>query len=152
MAFLDAIKTCFRKYVVFSGRATRAEFWYFVLFTFIVSLIAAGLDNALGLTPEGAVTGILSSLAGLALLLPSLAVTVRRLHDVNRSGWWILLALVLVIGDLFLIFAFYIKKSVAGANRFGPDPLVATRPTTAPAPVTAPAGYTDGQLTGTPEA
>lgn len=143
MAFLDAIKTSLRKYVDFSGRATRAEFWYFVLFNLIVTLIAAGLDNALGLAQQGG--GILTSLVGLALLLPGLAVSVRRLHDIDRSGWWILLGLVPLLGGLFLIFAFYLKTSTAGDNRFGPTPL-ATESVAAPAP------GTDEQLTGAPEA
>ena len=91
MTFGESISTCFRKYVAFGGRATRSEYWWFVLFTFLVSLVASFVSQAL------------SSLFSLAVLLPSIAVGVRRLHDTDRSGWFLLLWLIPVIGWIILI-------------------------------------------------
>src|SRR5512147_2937684 len=90
MTFQESIRTCFQKYVVFDGRATRSEYWWFVLFTFLASL-------ALGF-----VSDLLSSLFSLAVLLPSLAVGARRLHDIDKSAWWLLLWLVPIIGWIVL--------------------------------------------------
>lgn len=85
-SFGDAISTCFSKYVTFSGRASRSEYWYFVLFNALVSLVAGFLDASIfGLENELSPIG---SIVSLVLLLPSLSVGVRRLHDTNRSGWW----------------------------------------------------------------
>ena len=85
MSFAESISACFRKYIVFSGRAQRSEYWWFFLFTFIVSVV-------LGIIASFApVLQFLEWVFSLAVLLPSLAVTVRRLHDTNRTGWWILL-------------------------------------------------------------
>lgn len=109
MDFVTAIKTVFGKYVVFEGRALRSEFWYFQLFMMIVQLIL----NAI-LPP-------LAGVFGLAVLLPSLAVGARRLHDIGRSGWWQLLLLVPVIGVIVLIVWWASKGE--GDNRFGPAPV-----------------------------
>ena len=92
MTFGESIKTCFSKYATFGGRASRSEYWWFVLFTFLASA-AAGI---MGET----VSGVFS----LAILLPSLAVGARRLHDVDKSGWFLLLWFVPIIGWLILIF------------------------------------------------
>nr|MDQ6897787.1 DUF805 domain-containing protein [Actinomycetota bacterium] len=81
MSFADAIKSCFSQYVGFAGRARRSEFWYFYLFTIIVSIGASVLQRAVSNSSSGVITGIV----GLALILPSLAVGVRRLHDTGRS-------------------------------------------------------------------
>lgn len=91
MTFTDAIGTCFRKYVNFDGCASRSEFWWWFLFTVIVSLVCRQVSFGLA--------GAFS----LATLLPSIAVGVRRLHDANRSGWWMLLYLLPVIGWIILI-------------------------------------------------
>jgi len=129
MNFTDSITTCFRKYVDFHGRARRSEFWYWVLFVFLVGIVASVLDSALGLGGRTDISdglflrsGILSGLASLALFLPGLAVAVRRLHDVGQSGWWVLLNLIPFIGSLILIFAFYIRDSQPGPNQHGPNP------------------------------
>jgi uncharacterized membrane protein YhaH (DUF805 family) len=87
MGFGDAVRICFEKYVGFSGRARRSEYWWFFLFLFLVHLVAAVLDAAVA---RGQSTGPIGALASLGLFLPSLAVTVRRLHDINRSGFWVL--------------------------------------------------------------
>lgn len=89
MDFGTSIKTCFSKYATFSGRARRSEFWWFFLFSILGSIVAAIIDAAIG-SEMGAVGNIFS----LALFLPSLAVGSRRLHDINKSGWWQILPLV----------------------------------------------------------
>ncbi|GFE48835.1 hypothetical protein So717_05880 [Roseobacter cerasinus] len=89
MSLTESVKTCFRKYFTFSGRASRSEYWWFTLFAIALGLVASGLEtfiNAATDTPEGPL--ILSGAASLATLFPSLAVTWRRLHDIDRSGLW----------------------------------------------------------------
>jgi len=115
-AFVGAIKTCISKYVVFDGRAARSEYWYWALFYVIIYL---GLTI---LTSISDIFSILLGLAALALLLPSLAVTIRRLHDLDRSGWWIFISLVPIIGPILLIY-WYCQRGTVGDNQFGADPL-----------------------------
>ena len=128
MSFGEAIRSGFDNYANFSGRASRSAYWWWALFNILVSLAAQFLDRVLGLGPVGADTnyglraGLLTGLLGLALLLPSLAVGVRRLHDTDRSGWWILIALIPIIGWLVLLF-FYVTPGTPGPNRYGPPPL-----------------------------
>ena len=88
MDFMTAVRTCLSKYVDFSGRARRSEFWYFVLFTFLVGIVASILDGVLGTDYDDRGGGLSVRSPALALLLPWLAVGVRRLHDTGRSGWW----------------------------------------------------------------
>ncbi|WP_027467485.1 DUF805 domain-containing protein [Deefgea rivuli] len=107
MKFEESIKICFSKYADFKGRAIRSEYWWFALFTFLVSI-------ALGMFSE-----VASGLFSLATLLPSLAVGARRLHDTNRSGWWQLIGLVPVIGWIVLIYWF--AQEGHGQNRFDVD-------------------------------
>ncbi len=122
MSFTDAIRKCFQNYVGFSGRAARSEYWWWFLFVLVGNLLFGALDGMLfGAGAEGGV-GILGAIFGLATLLPSIAVAVRRLHDRDMSGWWVLLALIPLIGFLILLF-FYVQKGTDGQNRFGPDPL-----------------------------
>jgi uncharacterized membrane protein YhaH (DUF805 family) len=116
MSFVDAIKSGFTQYVGFTGRARRSEYWYWVLFTIILSVIASILQRAANNSQNGFIT----SIVGLAILLPSLAVAVRRLHDTSRSGWWILLGLIPVVGAIILI-VFYVQDS-HGDNQYGPSP------------------------------
>ena len=113
MSFADAIKTCFNKYVDFSGRARRSEYWYWILFTVIVDIVARAIDAGIGVM-------LIASLASLALALPSIAVAVRRLHDTGRSGWWFLLIFAIVIGWIFLII-WYCEDSHPD-NQYGPNP------------------------------
>jgi uncharacterized membrane protein YhaH (DUF805 family) len=121
MGFTDAIKTGFQKYIGFSGRAARSEYWYWVLFVLLLQIVAWLVDmtlfgfNTTGVNPIGVIVS-------LATLLPGLAVSVRRLHDIDRVGWWIFLALIPVIGAIVLIYWACLRGTV-GANRFGPDPL-----------------------------
>ncbi|MEA2166980.1 MAG: hypothetical protein QOF76_280 [Solirubrobacteraceae bacterium] len=97
MSFTEAIRDAFSKYVTFSGRSSRAAYWWFYLFVLLVAIAAYLLDLALG------TKGILYGLAILVLLLPNLAVTVRRLHDSGHSGWWLLIALIPLIGAIVLL-------------------------------------------------
>jgi uncharacterized membrane protein YhaH (DUF805 family) len=130
MDFRSAVETGFRKYVTFSGRASRSEYWWWALFYVLVFIVSGILDSILfpgstGVqTGEGRVAysgGAITAIAGLALLLPSLAVTARRLHDTDRSGWWILISLIPLIGAIVLLF-FMATKGTLGVNRFGPPP------------------------------
>lgn len=124
MDFQTAIKACFSKYVTFSGRASRSEFWWFILFIVIGNFVLGIVDLSLfGRSAGGDSISILGGLFSLAVFLPSIAVGVRRLHDVDKSGWWYLLALIPLVGGLILIVFFFIHRGTPGANRFGEDPL-----------------------------
>ena len=119
MNFVQAIKSGFSNYVTFSGRACRSEYWFWVLFTVIGGLVTVILDSVIfgyqaGVTP-------LNGIFDLATFLPGLAVAARRLHDTDRTAWWLLLALT-VIGAILLI-VWFCFRGTPGANRFGPDPL-----------------------------
>jgi uncharacterized membrane protein YhaH (DUF805 family) len=118
MNFIEAIQAGFRQYGSASGRARRSEFWYWTLFSIIVSAITAGVDY---LVFPGGSLGPVQSVANLALLLPSWAVSIRRLHDINRTGYWVLIAFT-VVGILLLIY-WACLKGTDGDNDFGPDPL-----------------------------
>lgn len=116
-----------RNYTNFSGRARRKEYWMFVLFNFIFVVIAAVLDNVLGLTfAPGIPYGWIYLLYTLFVLLPSLAVGVRRLHDIGKSGWWLLIALIPLIGGIWLL-VLLVTDGNAGDNEYGPDPKQAER-------------------------
>jgi uncharacterized membrane protein YhaH (DUF805 family) len=125
-----------RHYADFSGRARRKEFWYFSLVSFIVNLVVVGIDvvivEPLGMTFENDV-GPLTFLYQLAVLVPSLAVSVRRIQDLDRTGWWLALILVPFIGWLVLL-AFFVTKGTTSPNHYGPDPK--DDGTTAPAAAT----------------
>ncbi len=114
MSFAEAIRSVFSKYATFSGRARRSEFWWYTLFTVLVYIVAAIIDAAIG-------NSVVSIIVGLALLLPSLAVTARRLHDTGRTGWWILLVLIPVIGAIVLL-VFECQDSQPGSNSYGSSP------------------------------
>ncbi|WP_235031246.1 DUF805 domain-containing protein [Geminicoccus flavidas] len=118
MDFQTAIRTCFSKFATIQGRAARAEYWYFFLFYLIVIFAAGVLDAVLF---RHNANGPLSTLVWLVLLLPWLAVAVRRLHDRDRSGWWLLLHVVPVVGQIVLI-VWFCLPSTPGPNRFGPPP------------------------------
>ena len=102
MDFQTSIKTCFNKYVVFSGRASRSEFWWFVLFILIISMIGWVVDVMIFGYPAE-VTGPMGWIITIATILPSLAVGARRLHDTDKTGWWQLLWITIVGGILVLI-------------------------------------------------
>jgi uncharacterized membrane protein YhaH (DUF805 family) len=108
----------FKKFAQFEGRSRRKEYWSFVLLNFGVAIAAAVLDLAIG-------ARIVGALVTLAFLIPSISVGMRRLHDTGRSGWWLLIVLVPVIGIIALI-VFFAQKGEAGENKYGPDPLIDT--------------------------
>lgn len=103
-----------KKYAVFEGRARRMEYWIFNLINLLVTLLLAGIDAMTGM-------GWMGPVYGLAVILPSLAVTVRRLHDTNRSGWWILINLIPLIGPIILL-VFMCLDGDEYANDYGPNP------------------------------
>ena len=111
-----------KQYVDFNGRARRKEYWMFVLFNIIFFIVAMILDNLLGLGFEnGGGPGILFVVYWLAVFLPSLAVQIRRLHDIGKSGWWILINFIPLIGVIWLL-VLYCTDSTSGSNEYGPNP------------------------------
>ncbi len=108
-----------KKYAVFDGRAGRPEFWFFMLFNIIASIILGVIDGVLGLSVSGA--GILGLVYSLGVLVPSLAVGARRLHDTGRSGWWQLIGLIPLLGLIVLI-VFFVMESNPGDNKYGSNP------------------------------
>lgn len=131
-----------RRYARFSGRARPKEYWMFVLFLLLCLILLSIVEGALGLSTTehwvrrgpwwasaGASTrgGPLTGLFMLAMLIPYLAVAVRRLHDTDRSGWWLLIAFIPIIGSIVLLI-FFIMSGTRGPNRFGPDPVEVGEP------------------------
>ena len=110
-----------KKYAVFGGRARRKEYWMFFLINLIISVVLIAIDNLIGTFSPQASVGLLESIYSLAVLIPSLAVTVRRLHDTGRTGWWILIGLIPVIGGIVLLI-FMLLDSEPGSNEYGPNP------------------------------
>lgn len=110
-----------KRYAQFSGRADRSEYWYFFLFNILFLIGAMLLDNILGFNYPNVPYGILYSVYALASLLPGLAAAVRRLHDVNKSGWYILVALIPLVGSIWLL-VLLASKGTHGENKYGPDP------------------------------
>lgn len=115
---MENIKTAFNivisKYVTFSGRASRPEFWWWVLAVFLLTLAASAIDSILFDDSQP-----VAALLNLGLFLPNIAVAARRLHDIGKSGWWLLLALIPIIGFLVLLY-FYVQPSEPGPNDYGP--------------------------------
>ncbi|MDO8307544.1 MAG: DUF805 domain-containing protein [Actinomycetota bacterium] len=144
MGFIEAIKHNFSNYATFSGRAQRSQFWWWYLFIVIVYAIANIGDSLIGWgvgkttyeftmndqlnVYESPGVGFLFIVAWLVLLLPTLAVMARRLHDTDRSGWWILwgylLAILCCIGFIILL-VFWLQRGTPGDNKYGADPLTA---------------------------
>ncbi len=132
MTFAESVKTCFANSTVWQGRATRSEYWYFTLYSFLVQIAAMVVDNVLGtsfsVTDPGtgeamsAGYGWIYLLVALVNLLPGLAVLVRRLHDTGRSGWWYWIILVPLIGVIMLL-VWFCSRGTVGNNAYGPDPL-----------------------------
>ncbi len=114
-----------KQYADFNGRARRKEYWMFVLFHIIFIFIAMALDNVLGLTFSSLPYGFIYALYALVLLIPGIAVAIRRLHDTGRSGWWILIGLVPIIGGIWLL-VLMVFDSNPGENAYGPNPKGAT--------------------------
>lgn len=131
MDFKTAVKSCFSNYVTFSGRASRPEYWWFLLFVFGGQVVLAIVESIIFGTGHGEVGqgyagyeahgGPLTGLFSLAVLLPFISVGIRRLHDIGKSGWWYLIGLVPLIGTLVLLY-FFVQPSQPGSNAFGPEP------------------------------
>lgn len=117
--YLEVLK----KYAVFSGRARRKEYWLFLLFNVLISIGLAIIEGAAGLTYRG--YGVLRFYYLLAVLIPWIAVSVRRLHDTGHSGWWLLISFIPLIGAIALL-VFYLQDSQPGENQYGPNPKAAT--------------------------
>ena len=110
-----------KNYINFKDRARRKEYWFFVLFNVIAGIVLGIVDNMTGtLNPETGY-GLLSGIYSLLVFLPALGVSVRRLHDTDRTGWWILIAFIPLIGALVLLY-FFVSDSQEETNRFGPNP------------------------------
>lgn len=133
MNFTEAVRSVYRNYVTFSGRARRSEYWWFFLFSIIAGVVVGLVESALGLGQGHMMSGgggfeasysggPLSIIWSLGNFLPALAVGVRRLHDTDRSGWWLLIALIPLIGAIVLI-VFLATKGTTGPNQFGDDPI-----------------------------
>ena len=118
MSFGQAIRLAFQNYAVFSGRSTRPAFWYFYLFTIIVAIGFSIIQGALGDGGLGSFVGILYLIWSIALILPNLGLAVRRLHDIDRTGWWILIAFVPLVGVIVLI-VFWATPGTQGDNKHG---------------------------------
>jgi uncharacterized membrane protein YhaH (DUF805 family) len=132
LSFTEAVQICFRKYADFAGRARRPEYWWWVLFVFLVDLVVNALGGfqpilvllGRGESGESTAWSVLAAIVSLLLLLPGLAVFVRRLHDTGRSGWWWLIVLVPLVGAIVLI-VFLAQEGDPGPNQYGPSPTPA---------------------------
>ena len=122
MSFTESVGTCFSKYVVATGRASRSEYWWFQLFLVIIQFTTIFSDTLLftDLVVEDGISPI-NTIASLAMFLPSTCAYIRRLHDVNRSGWWMLIALTCV--GIIPLIIWVCSKGTDGPNDFGDDPL-----------------------------
>ena len=110
----------FKKYAVFGGRSRRKEYWYFMLFNIVVIYVLEGIDRLLE-TLTGLSVDLLIGIYALAAIIPFLAVSVRRLHDIDRSGWWYFITLIPLIGAIVML-VFTLLDSTPGHNRYGPNP------------------------------
>ncbi|OZS43707.1 DUF805 domain-containing protein [Photobacterium sanguinicancri] len=110
-----------KNYAVFKGRARRKEYWYFFLVNLVIALCLAVVDNLLHTPGSADGAGILGSIYSFAVMIPTIAVGVRRLHDTGRVGWWMFIVIIPVIGALVLLY-FFVKDSEAQSNEYGPNP------------------------------
>ena len=116
MDLSTSVKVCFKKYATFEGRAQRSEFWYFCLFCLLVGIVTLYIDiSVLGYSVEEEYTP-LNTIAYLAVFIPSISVTARRLHDIGKSGWWMLLALTGI--GIILLIVWYATEGEKKKNRF----------------------------------
>lgn len=124
MNFQEAITSGLTRYIDFNTRSSRSEYWYWVLFVIILSVVASLIDSLLFGTDT---MGPLRGLVTLGLLIPGIAVGVRRLHDIDRSGWWYLIIFIPLVGFLVLIY-WFVQPGTSGSNQFGDDPLANSAP------------------------
>ena len=109
-----------KKYAVFTGRARRKEYWMFVLFNLIIAIVLGVIDNMMHTVTSSGI-GLLGGLYALAVLLPGIGVSIRRLHDTGKSGWWMLLVFLPLVGGLILLILM-VFDSQPGENQYGPNP------------------------------
>ena len=124
MSFIEAIKICFIKFADFSGRATRSEFWYFSLFVVLLGVIATNIDASIAGETFWSYQGVLGpaeSIYYLTTIVPSFSVSVRRLHDIGRSGWWVLIFLTII--GIFLLIYWACLRSEERINKYGENTL-----------------------------
>ena len=122
MDFWQAIVSGFKNYVVFRGRACRSEYWYWILAIWIGGIITGIIDyGAFGTSFIGLDYGPINSIFSVAAFLPTLAIGIRRLHDIDRTGWWTLIWFTGI--GVFLLIYWACVRGTPGSNRFGPDPL-----------------------------
>ena len=113
-----------KQYADFSGRARRKEYWYFILINFLINMgiaFVSGLIGGMSQDPSMTLAMVMLTLYNLAVFIPSTAVGVRRLHDTNRSGWWLLISMIPLVGAIVLII-FFVEDSQPGPNEYGPNP------------------------------
>lgn len=110
-----------RNYTGFSGRARRKEYWYFTLVNILANLVMSIIDRILGSALQIESFGLFGVIYALFILIPSIAVTVRRLHDTGRTGWWVLIAFIPIVGLLVMLY-FLIQDSDEGTNQYGASP------------------------------
>lgn len=115
--FVGALKDGFARYVDFKSRSTRPQFWWWMLWSVLIGIVAAILDASLGMGD----TGPINMLTSLAMFLPSIAVSIRRLHDIGRTGWWYLIVLVPLVGVIVLL-VFFCTKTKDETNQWGTPP------------------------------
>ncbi|ABD56824.1 DUF805 domain-containing protein [Jannaschia sp. CCS1] len=124
MDFMTAVKHVLNNYANFSGRARRSEYWWWTLATIIFQVAAQVVVGAVAATGSGLLTAIIGIpvlLAYLAIIIPSIAVAIRRMHDVGRSGWWLLIGFVPVVG-FFVLLYWFVQRGTVGSNAWGADP------------------------------
>ncbi|MDB5663834.1 DUF805 domain-containing protein [Cypionkella sp.] len=128
MNFVEAVKSAYANYANFSGRSQRSAYWWFTLFNVAVGLVIALLEGGGSYSAGGGsmqfavVGGLFSTIWMLVNLLPGLALAVRRLHDVDKSGWWLFIALIPLVGAIILL-VWFCTRGTVGSNRFSADPL-----------------------------
>jgi uncharacterized membrane protein YhaH (DUF805 family) len=116
----------FKKYFDFSGRSRRKEYWYFALFNFIVALILGIIDGVLGTLNAEIGLGVLSAVYAIATIIPNLSITFRRLHDTNKSAWWLFILLIPLIG--IIVFLVFMCQDSRDENDYGSSPKLSSIP------------------------
>lgn len=121
MSPIDWATRPLKKYADFSGRAPRPEYWWFYLLVIVVYLVATIIDSVIGTDMVVGPYGMVMMVAALGLLIPSIAAGIRRLHDTDRSGWWLLIGLIPLVGAIVLL-VFWVSAGTPGPNQYGEDP------------------------------
>jgi uncharacterized membrane protein YhaH (DUF805 family) len=118
-----AIECVTKKFATFSGRARRKEYWLYILLYLILLFVAIVIDVLIGTYDEASGLGAISGILSLVFIIPSMAVSIRRLHDTERVGWWVLISFIPILGSIWFVILMCLKGT-DGVNHYGPDPLV----------------------------